>query len=140
MGRSLSLWAYLVLTSRAKGFAERKLTQRLADGKEDPDRIDERRGITETPRPDGLLIWFHAASVGEALSALELMRRIKAERPKITFLMTTGTVTSAALMKRRLPEEAIHQYAPVDIKTYVCRFLDHWRPDLAVWHQSYYLF
>ncbi len=136
MARSLSLWAYLLWAAQAKTFAERKLAERLAEGKEDATRLNERRGITEKARPKGQLIWFHAASVGEALSTLELMRQIKADRPLVHFLMTTGTVTSAALMAKRLPKDAVHQYAPLDVKSYVTRFLDHWQPDLAIWIES----
>src|SRR5690606_12464149 len=88
------------------------------------------------PRPDGRLVWFHAASVGEAASLLELLRRLRDGRPDLTCLVTTVTRTSAAFLDGRLPEGALHQYAPVDVLPWVERFLDHWRPDLAVWTES----
>jgi len=50
--------------------------------------------------------------------------------------LTTGTVTSAALMENRLPDGVIHQFIPVDRLPYVRRFLDHWRPDVAIWAES----
>jgi 3-deoxy-D-manno-octulosonic-acid transferase len=53
-----------------------------------------------------------------------------------TVLVTTGTVTSAGVMAERLPEGAIHQYIPLDARAFVTSFLDHWRPDLAVWCES----
>jgi 3-deoxy-D-manno-octulosonic-acid transferase len=136
MSRSLALRLYLMFSARAEGFAERKLAQRLAIGKEDADRLDERRGIASLDRPDGPLIWFHAASVGESLALLELIRRLTEERPEIHILVTTGTVTSANVMAQRLPDGAVHQYAPLDALPFVRRFLDHWRPDLAVWTES----
>ncbi len=105
-------------------------------GKEDPARAGERRGIAGRARPSGPLIWMHAASVGEATSALALIERLRADRPRVAILITTGTTTSAELMARRLPEGAFHQYAPVDRGTWVDRFLDHWRPDLALWIES----
>jgi hypothetical protein len=58
------------------------------------------------------------------------------ERDDLTVLVTTGTVTSAGVMAERLPEGAIHQYIPLDARAFVTRFLDHWRPDLAVWCES----
>jgi 3-deoxy-D-manno-octulosonic-acid transferase len=134
--RSPSLALYLALTSRASGWADRKLARRLEDGKEDPDRIGERTGHASQPRPDGALIWMHAASVGEALSVQELIRRMAEERPDATILLTTGTRTSADLVATRLPAQAIHQFAPVDTREAISRFLDHWRPDLAVWVES----
>jgi 3-deoxy-D-manno-octulosonic-acid transferase len=50
--------------------------------------------------------------------------------------VTTGTVTSAGVMAERLPDGAIHQYIPLDARAFVTAFLDHWRPDLAVWCES----
>jgi 3-deoxy-D-manno-octulosonic-acid transferase len=133
---SAILALYLWLTSIGDGWAERKLARRLAEGKEDPERIKERTGHASQPRPDGPLVWFHAASVGESLSLIELLRRIRSERPTLNILVTTGTRTSAALMRTRLPEGAIHQFAPIDTKTSVKRFLEHWSPDLAIWTES----
>jgi len=111
------------------------LDRRRAKGKEDPDRLDERRGIASVPRPDGPLIWIHAASVGEAVSMLSLADRL-AGLPGPRLLITTGTVTSARLLAGRMPAGAIHQYVPVDRIGWVRRFLDHWRPDLALWVES----
>lgn len=105
-------------------------------GKEDPARAGERWGIAGRARPPGPLVWMHAASVGEATSALALIERLRADRPHVAILITTGTTTSAELMARRLPEGAFHQYVPVDRGAWVDRFLDHWRPDLALWIES----
>ncbi len=120
----------------APAYAERKLIQRLADGKEEAARLDERRGIAGLPRPNGPLVWFHAASVGESLAILELLRRLGDERPGVRFLVTTGTVTSAHVMADRLPPGAMHQFVPLDALPFVRRFLDHWKPDLAIWTES----
>jgi 3-deoxy-D-manno-octulosonic-acid transferase len=137
MERSLALALYRAWSGRsARSFAEGKLIQRAAAGKEDPARLDERRGNAGLPRPAGPLIWFHAASVGESLALLELIRLLLEERPDLSILVTTGTVTSAAVMGDRLPTGALHQYVPLDARAFVHRFLDHWRPDVAVWTES----
>lgn len=112
------------------------LRRRIARGKEDPARIAERRGVPGCPRPAGRLAWLHAASVGESVALLPLVERLRADRPDLTVLVTTGTVTSAATMARRLPEGAIHQFVPVDRPAWVRRFLAHWRPDVAIWVES----
>jgi 3-deoxy-D-manno-octulosonic-acid transferase len=112
------------------------LRYRRIRGKEDERRFAERFGVPSRPRPEGPLAWLHAASVGEATSTLALVARLRAERPGLTVLVTTGTVTSAEVMAARLPEGAIHQYVPVDRVAWVDRFLDHWRPDLALWIES----
>ena len=112
------------------------LLQRQRRGKEDRERFHERLGHAKLPRPDGPLIWLHAASVGEAQSVLTLIARLRNERPHVRILVTTGTVTSARLLRDRLPPGAFHQYVPVDRPLWVIRFLDHWRPDLALWVES----
>ena len=50
--------------------------------------------------------------------------------------MTTGTVAAARLLEGRLPRRARHQFVPADLPRAVERFLDHWRPDLAIWVES----
>lgn len=111
------------------------LRRRIAHGKEDPLRFDERLGIPGQSRPRGRLVWLHAASVGESVSMLPVIEHLVTQYGQ-TVLVTTGTVTSADLMAKRLPDGAIHQYAPVDRLPWVRRFLDHWRPDLALWAES----
>jgi 3-deoxy-D-manno-octulosonic-acid transferase len=113
------------------------LARRLVRGKEDRARFAERRGVAGRQRPDGPLVWVHAASIGEAVSMLALIDALLAERPAISVMVTTGTVSSARLLAGRLPEcRAWHQYIPVDRLSYIRRFLDHWQPDLALWVES----
>ncbi len=109
---------------------------RLARGKEDAARIGERYGTASLSRPEGELVWIHAASVGEAVSALTLVDRLIAGSPARHILVTTGTRTSANIMQARLPAAACHQFIPIDRKLAVVRFLDHWRPDIAIWMES----
>ncbi|HVM81867.1 MAG TPA: 3-deoxy-D-manno-octulosonic acid transferase [Stellaceae bacterium] len=128
---------YRGLTTLLGPVVDLYLSRRVARGKEDPLRIGERMGRTKRPRRPGPLIWIHAASIGEAVSTLALIDRIAAERPSLNMLVTTGTVTSAHLLETRLPTGfAWHQYVPIDRLAYVRRFLDHWRPDLALWVES----
>ncbi len=134
--RPFLLRLYLAGSRRAMGVMRRVLVRRKAEGKEDGERLDERMGRASLPRPEGQLVWFHAASVGEAASLLELLRRLTQARPAVRCLVTTGTVTSAQFLADRLPESCLHQYSPVDVLPWVRRFLDHWRPDLAVWTES----
>lgn len=111
----------------------RYLARRAERGKEDPVRLSERFGIASAARPAGRLTWVHAASVGEANSSFILIERLLAEGWTDAVLLTTGTVTSAELAARRLPQGALHQYCPLDHPDWVGRFLDHWRPDAALW-------
>jgi 3-deoxy-D-manno-octulosonic-acid transferase len=132
----LSLKAYRALTRLAAPFTPLILAWRMRRGKEEPDRRPERYGLASAPRPSGFLVWFHAASVGETNVALPVIDAIAAERPEVRILLTTATVTSARLAQARLPRGALHQYVPLDIQGFVQRFLQHWRPDLAVLVES----
>jgi 3-deoxy-D-manno-octulosonic-acid transferase len=104
-------------------------------GKEERERLPERYGHAAMPRPDGPMLWLHAASNGEALSTLPLIEAMKATFPGLSVLVTTGTVTAARLIEQRAPD-VLHQYAPSESPAAIGRFLDHWRPDLALWIES----
>jgi 3-deoxy-D-manno-octulosonic-acid transferase len=110
------------------------ISRRLRLGKEDPARFGERRGVSADVRPAGPLVWIHGASVGEVLAAAALIERLRALGLRI--LVTSGTVTSAAIVAKRFPPDVIHQYVPYDSPRYVARFLDHWRPSLALFIES----
>ncbi len=132
----LGLLAYRLATRALGPAVPYLLSRRLNRGKEESGRLDERRGTASIARPEGRLIWIHAASVGESLSVLPLIDGLLALRTDLHVLITTGTVTSARLMAERLPPRALHQYAPLDHPDYCARFLEHWRPDLGVWVES----
>lgn len=130
------LKTYRAGTNLARFSAPLLLALRSRQGKEDPDRRGERYGRASLPRPAGPLAWFHAASVGETNAVLPVIERMLSERADLSVLLTTGTLTSAALAKRRLPPRALHQYIVLDVPEYVSAFLDHWKPDLGVFAES----
>ncbi len=111
------------------------LRRRVAKGKEIAERLAERQGHGAA-RPPGRLIWCHAASNGETLSLLPLLEALARQDPALSFLVTTGTVTSARLLEQRLSPELAprtqHRFLPLDVPRWVARFLEGWRPDLAV--------
>ena len=133
---SLALWAYRTTTAALEPFAPALLRARARRGKEDAGRLPERLGMASAPRPDGRLAWLHGASVGEGLSLLPLVEALAAADPALNLLVTSGTRTSAELLGRRLPPVARHQFAPVDGPKASACFLDHWRPELAVFAES----
>jgi len=124
--------AYRILSRAAGPLIRAHLRRRAAGGREDLLRLGERFGHAGSVRPPGSLVWIHAASVGESVSALPIVERIRRDWPALTVLITTGTVTSAKLMTERLPLGVVHQYAPVDLPGAVRGFLDHWRPALGL--------
>lgn len=114
--------------------APRYLERRVQRGKEDAARLGERYGDASIARPAGPLVWIHAASIGESIAASGLAGALAGQG--IAVLVTTGTVTSARIVARRLAGIAIHQFAPLDAPAFVARFLDHWRPDLVILVES----
>src|SRR6201985_3256670 len=83
------------------------IRRRLKLGKEDPARVGERRGVSADVRPHGPLVWIHGASVGEVLAAAALIEKLRELNLRI--LLTSGTVTSAAIVAKRFPSDIIHQ-------------------------------
>jgi len=129
---------YAGATRLAAPWLRMMLRRRVARGKEVQARLGEREGIEAEPRPPGRLLWLHAASVGESVSVLPVLAALP---PGLGVLMTTGTVTSAELLARRLPEMGLedrvtHRFVPLDVPAWAARFLDHWRPDAAGFVES----
>jgi 3-deoxy-D-manno-octulosonic-acid transferase len=136
VSRTLPLALYGLATALLEPFAPMVLRGRARRGKEDAGRIGERLGHASTARPAGPLYWLHGVSVGEAASLLPLVAALRRARPKASLLVTSGTVTAAAMLAKRLPDGVLHQFASVDTPGAVRRFLDHWRPDLGVLVES----
>lgn len=134
------IWARAILaTYRWAGAAAYPLVGgyigwRVNKGKEDRARRHERYGRPSRSRPPGPLVWVHAASVGETVAVLGLIEHLLTGG--INIVLTTGTVTSASVASERLGDRVIHQYVPLDLKPAISRFLNHWRPDLAIMAES----
>jgi 3-deoxy-D-manno-octulosonic-acid transferase len=128
------LAGYRLLGLAVRPFVPIALSLRASRGKEDAARRSERYGRASVRRPAGRLIWVHAASVGETNAVLPLIERLTAAGFQVLF--TSTTVTSAAIAAKRLPVNAVHQFGPLDIVSYVDRFLDHWRPEFVIFVES----
>ena len=100
--------------------------RRMKAGKESPKRLAEKYGVYQRSRPEGVLLWFHALSVGECLALVPLIEKALDELPYAHVLLTSSTATSAvALTAARPPDRCIHVFQPVDTAQAVRRFLDH---------------
>ncbi|KUJ79338.1 3-deoxy-D-manno-octulosonic acid transferase [Ruegeria profundi] len=127
---------YCGLTSVAAPLVWRTVRNKLQAADVPKTRQQERLGHASLPRPEGVLVWFHAASVGETLSVISLIKRLGERLPGAEFLITSGTPTSAALIEKRMPPRTRHQFPPLDTAGPVRRFLDHWRPDTGIFVES----
>lgn len=136
--RPLALRAYGLLARALSPVWRFGLRRRLGRGKETPASVQQKLGLAYEARPAGTLVWGHAVGVGESLALAGLFARLGERRPDLHFLITTTARTSGDALKGRhgqsiLPQRCQHQFAPVDTPDAVARFLDHWRPALAVW-------
>jgi 3-deoxy-D-manno-octulosonic-acid transferase len=130
------LRAYLAATAWAAPLAERHLENRLARGKEHPDRWREKLGEASHPRPDGPLVWMHAVGLGEVLALRGLIEAMHRARPDLQFLVTSSARASGEVFDRNRPPRTLHQYLPLDAGRFVARFLNHWRPNLSAWAEQ----
>ena len=102
--------------------------------KEHPDRYKEKLALIKQQRGQGFLIWFHAASVGEALSILPLIENLEQDEKIKNILITTITLSSSEVLEKRIGrnEKIVHQFFPLDIPKFVNKFLNHWTPNLCI--------
>ncbi len=127
---------YGVAANLIAPLAYRRVRAKLEAQGTAPSRVKERMGRATLARPEGRLLWLHAASVGESLSVLGLIDELGRQHPDLSFLITSGTATSAQIVTNRLPPRTQHQFAPLDSRRAVGQFLDHWRPDAGVFVES----
>ena len=132
----LPYYSYRLITTLIRPFIVFYILIRILKGKEDRLRVTERYGTSDIKRKDGKVIWFHAASIGESLSILPLLKKLNSDKSIDQIILTTGTLTSANILKDKLSKKIIHQFIPFDVPSYIHKFLNHWNPSLAVFVES----
>lgn len=105
-------------------------------GKDRVESVKNHFGIATIKRPAGDLVWIHAASVGESISALTYIRHLQETNPDISVLLTTVTVTSADIIKSKNIRNCYHQFAVVDNPFWVKKFLNYWKPCASIFLES----
>ena len=106
--------------------------------KEDSISYREKLSKIKISREEGFLIWFHVASVGEAMSILPLIEGCMEEKKINKILLTSITLSSGEILKKRFNQNAkvIHQFLPLDISVWTNKFLEHWKPNLSIFIDS----
>ncbi|XP_040372056.1 probable 3-deoxy-D-manno-octulosonic acid transferase, mitochondrial isoform X3 [Rosa chinensis] len=127
---------YRALSHGLSPFLYLHLHLRKLRGLEHPLRWPERLGRPSLPRPPGPLLWFHAVSLGEGMSAIPVIKECIQRRPDLTILMTTTTSSAFEVIRKRLPTSVIHQFAPIDTPSAMDTFLGHWKPNAIVIMES----
>ena len=109
---------------------------RIFKNKEDQKRFVEKFSIPSKRRQNGLLIWFHACSVGEVLSIIPLIKYYEKNNDVNQILITTSTLSSSKVLKKFKFKKTIHQFYPIDHFIFVNSFLNYWKPNIAIFVES----
>ena len=119
-------------------FAPIYLYFRKIKKKEDSTSYKEKLSRIELTRKEGFLIWFHVASVGEAMSILPLIESCVEEKKIDKILLTSITLSSGKILKKRFNKnvKVFHQFLPLDVPILTNKFLDHWKPNLSIFIDS----
>ena len=106
--------------------------------KEDPKRYIEKLSQIKLERNNGFLIWFHVASVGEAMSILPLIENFIQEEKIKKILLTSITFSSGKILEKRYKKnlKVVHQFLPFDVPILTNKFLEHWKPNLSIFIDS----
>lgn len=126
----------MIATGLIEPIAPIILKRRLKRGKEHPTRWREKLGYPSAPRPNGPLVWMHGVGVGEVMALRGLILMMREMRPDLQFLVTSTALNSATAWDRNPIDGAVHQFLPIDLPNAMDRFLDHWKPDLAIWAEQ----
>ena len=109
---------------------------RILKNKEDKKRFIEKFSIPSKKRQNGLLIWFHACSVGEVLSIAPLIKNYEKNNAVSQILVTSSTLSSSKVLKKFKFKKTIHQFYPIDHFIFVNSFLNYWKPNIAIFIES----
>ena len=129
---------YKLITYLFYPFVPIYLFLRKLNNKEHPTRYKEKMSQTNFSRDKGFLVWFHVASVGEAMSILSLIENFERDEKINRILITTITLSSSQILQKKFAQskKIVHQFLPLDISLFVKKFLNHWSPNLSIFVDS----
>ena len=109
---------------------------RIFKKKEDKKRFKEKFVFPTRTRKKGKLIWFHGASVGEILSIIPLIKNYEKNKLISQILITSSTLSSSKILTKFKFKKTIHQFYPIDHIFFTKKFIDFWKPNLAIFVES----
>ena len=112
------------------------IATRIIKNKEDKLRFVEKFSIPTKTRTEGKLIWFHGASVGEMLSIIPIIKYYEKKKSVNQILITSSTLSSSNVFKKYKFKKTIHQFYPIDHIFFVNKFLEYWKPNVAIFIES----
>ena len=127
---------YRVLTNLILFFSPFIIILRLFKKKEDIIRFKEKFCFFTKKRLKGKLIWFHGASVGEILSIIPLVEKLEKKKEISQILITSNTLSSSKILSNLKSKKIVHQFFPIDTFHYSKKFLNYWKPSVAIFIDS----
>ena len=127
---------YRVLTNLILFFSPFIIILRLFKKKEDIIRFKEKFCFFTKKRLKGKLIWFHGASVGEILSIIPLVEKLEKKKEISQILITSNTLSSSKILSHLKSKKIVHQFFPIDTFHYSKKFLNYWKPSVAIFIDS----
>lgn len=109
---------------------------RIFKKKEDKIRFREKFCFFSKKRNQGKLIWFHGSSVGEIMSVLPIINEYEKNNSIKTILITSSTLSSSKILEKLKFKKVIHQFYPIDHIFFSKKFLNYWKPSLAIFLES----
>ena len=119
---------YTLLLYLAVPFALLRLLWKSRQLAEYRGRVGERFGFVPRIAGEGIAVWVHAVSVGEALAAIPLIEALIERHGERRVWVTSTTPTGSARVIAAFGDRVHHSYAPYDLPDVVGRFLDRVRP------------
>ena len=109
---------------------------RILKNKEDKFRVKEKFCFLSEKRGIGKLVWFHGSSVGEIMSIIPIIKKYDKDKTIDKILITSSTLSSSKILKKIKFEKTTHQFYPIDHFFFSNKFLDHWKPNIAIFLES----
>ena len=109
---------------------------RILKKKEHPIRFREKLCFFSKKKVKGKLIWFHGASVGEILSVIPLIEKLEKKVEIKQILITSNTLSSSKILSNLKLKKTIHQFLPIDTNYHTKKFLNYWKPSIAIFIDS----
>ena len=109
---------------------------RVFQNKEDIKRFKEKLCLFTKKKSKKKLIWFHGASVGEISSIIPIVQILERNKKIDQILITSTTLSSSKIINQFKFKKTVHQFFPIDTKFLSQKFIDYWKPTIAIFIDS----
>ena len=127
---------YQLLISIILIFSPFIVIYRILKDKEHKLRVKEKFCFFSKKRGVGKLVWFHGSSVGEIMSIIPIIKKYEGDKSINKILITSSTLSSSNILEKMKFRKTIHQFYPVDHIFFSNKFINYWKPSIAIFLES----